>query len=58
MLFRVPGFGGHPDPLIIFVLHSVVPIQQVFHRENQQLWTVLSNFFRELFAELNVVVLH
>ena len=56
MLFRVPGFGGSPDPLTIFVSHSVVPIQQVFHRQNQEIWTMLSDFFRGLFTELNVVV--
>ena len=45
MVFRVPGLGGHPDPLTIFVSHPVVPIQQVFHRENQKIWTMLPNFF-------------
>ena len=33
--------------------HPVVPIQQVFHRENQKIWTVLPVFFRGLFTELN-----
>ena len=47
MLFRVPGFGGSPDPLTIFVSHPVVPIQQVFYRENQEVWTVLPVFFED-----------
>ena len=59
MLFRVPRFGGSPHPLTIFVSHPVVSIQQVFHRENIKIWTVLPDFFEdELFTELNVVVLH
>ena len=58
MLFRVPDFRGAPDPLTIFVSHPVVPIQQIFHRENQKIWTVWPVFFRGLFTELNVVVLH
>ena len=46
MLFRVPGFGGHPDSLTIFVSHPVVPIQQVFHRENQKNLDSLASFSR------------
>ena len=45
MLFRVPRFGGLPDRLTIFVSHPVAPIQQVFHRENQKIWTVLPDVF-------------
>ena len=47
MLFRVPRFGGSADPLTIFVSHSVVPIQQVFHRENIKIWTVLPGIFED-----------
>ena len=38
MLFRVPDFGDHPDHVTIFVSHPVVPIQQVFHRENKKIY--------------------
>ena len=56
MLFRVPDFGGSPDPLTIFVSHPVVPTQQVFHHENIKIWTVLPGIFEDY--SLNVVVLH
>ena len=52
MLFRVPSFEGHLTPLPFYRSHSVVPIQQVFYRENQKIWTVLSDLFRRLFIEL------
>ena len=58
MLFRVPRSKGHPDSLTIFVSHPVVPFQQVLHRENQKIWTMLPDLYQGLFIELNVMVLH
>ena len=57
VLFR-PTISGSADSITILVSHPVVPIQASFVPRKSKNMNSVASLFRELFIELNVVVLH